>query len=121
MGLFGDPGSVWSQIGYALLFMSPVTLVQTLGIVLALVFMRGRVGPALCVLAGLGIGLVFSIAGMVGHELVRHHGFVTGEIGFEQARTYHAAIAAVTSLAHAASLVLLVVAALAWRRRVSHA
>ena len=51
------------MIANQLVFMVPEILVQIVGMILALVFIRGRLGPAVCVLIGLGASLLMGIGG----------------------------------------------------------
>lgn len=116
MTLLSDPTSVWSVIGERLAFMSPVILVQLLGMLTALIFIRGRVGPSLCVVFALGAMLLFSVGGMIAHELIMHNMYMDGR-PYEDIRPFIIAISVVQTLVHAGSLTLLIIAALTWRRK----
>jgi len=111
-----DPLNTWSMIGNRVLFMIPVILVQLGGMVLALVFMRARVGPALCVLIGLGVSLFISLVATIAHEFTMRPVYL-GEKYFEDVHPIIIAIGILQSLVHAGALGLLIVGALAWRRR----
>ncbi len=103
------------MIANELVFMIPVILVQIVGMILALVFIRGRLGPAMCMLIALGASLLFGVGGQVTRQLVLHDVY-TGETDFQSIQPVMIAIGAVMALVHAGSLILLIVAALAWRK-----
>ena len=112
----GDPASAWSVIGERLLFMSPAMLVQLVGMLAALVFIRGRVGPSVCVLIALGASLVLSVGWVIARELIVREMYTSGR-PYEDIRPVVILIDAVQTLVHAVSLALLIVAALAWRKK----
>ncbi|MEZ6244008.1 MAG: hypothetical protein R3B57_13310 [Phycisphaerales bacterium] len=114
-----DPSSAWAQIAARLPYMAPTLLVEVVGIVLALVLARRRVGPALCVILALGAMLVVGVVCMLARETLVA-GVYRGERFFDDIRPILIAIGVLESLVHAGAIGLLVVAALAWRRRNTH-
>ncbi len=111
-----DPGSAWSLIAARLPYLTPMILVEIAGILLAIVLARRAVGPALCVILALGAMLLVGVASLVARQTLMA-GVNRGERAFEDIYPLMIAIDIVHVMTDTAALVLLITAALAWRRR----